>query len=150
MTWVDEIKLRVEALGMPIPDGAVCSHFGVCFNMGGKQICLSDRGGDLLVTVYASGRQFASRTFRRWRRDIRAIAPVLMYWNGKHGNNGISMVLDLSPPRPFLRALESYNKRLHVTREAFQRFHTAFKENLAKVRENIQIERIIYRDFGLQ
>lgn len=137
MIWADEVKLRVEALHMPIPKAAVCSHFGVHFIQGGREISIADHHGCLRVVVQAVERRgFTGRTFRAWRDAIRVVAPVLQYWNGEQGNNSMSMVLAMPTPPPFLRALERY--RTHATREGFRRFCVAYGENLAKVRAQLK------------
>ena len=136
MTWVEEVRLRVEALSMPIPEDAVCSQHGVGFKLGIKRISLMSRGGLLLITVYASPRRgFSDRTFRRWRRDIQAIAPIFEYWSGKGGNDGISIVLDLPTPYQFFRALRRYRDISFITVDAFQRFDVAYEKNFSEVRK---------------
>ena len=132
-SWINEIRVYLRALSMPIPENAVCSHFGVSFRWYGKSIGLSDRKGVLLVTVYASEvRGYSARTFRRWRSEIRSIAPISTCWNGKPGNNGISIVLARPTPDSLFQAQQRYPRS---TSFGLKVFREAFNQNLVKARK---------------
>ena len=115
MNWIEHLGCYIRALQQAnFPPNAICSHHGVYVirprlkNVG---IAIVPGSGGLQFMLYGSGDiGFQARTFNRWRAGVATHGKIITEWNGHPGNNGISIVTDISNPEKFVESIANYRR----------------------------------------
>jgi len=145
--WIANLRLHLKALEtMNYPDGGMCSHFGVSVYQPGisAHINIVPKGNDTLITLYNRNRDqnTSLRTFQRWRKGVSSVAPILTVWNGKDGHNGISIVLRLTLPLGFVKAIDTSLGKYDHTKgdKSYEWFRQAYKAALKAQGVDVDVE----------
>lgn len=128
--WIERLGLYLRALDdADFPEDSICHHLGV--NVRGAETESSigimpdpeDRG--ILITFYQGGFGLTAATFERVRAGVAKFGATVREWNGKEGNDGISIVVSRPMPLGFVRALANYRCMKDVLRPTDED-HTRF------------------------